>query len=184
MASPQLDQHTGQKIGVRHTSQIIRFILERTIPERPLERGRQGRLYSEVANLVNVRFQPEMPYGPKNIKYITNMYGRDPKYGNRKGKVVYPARNKTGNRTGRDSSPAKDKRVRCPYCDGSGYLEAGGAGHGADSGEPQTVESPARPSSATRRGSEEEAGWPTGYALNEVSYLHTRLPQSSRNFIS
>ncbi|KAI2616025.1 hypothetical protein GGR54DRAFT_246727 [Hypoxylon sp. NC1633] len=133
MADTSFEQHTTQKTGVRHDPELIRFVLERTVPSHPVARGRQKKVFAEVAQLVNETFPVEKPLEVQSIKYITNMYGRDPKYGNRKGRVIYPAKGKEHNKSSPDIQPLEAKRTRCPVCSGKGYLNADDPGRPVDS---------------------------------------------------
>lgn len=109
-----------------YTKEVINFILERMIPDHPLPRGGIKKRCDEVAVMVNEDFYPDelcgKPVEPKNILYVYQKYGTDPEYGARKGQVIYPAKTSTERSTSKVLS-SNTKRVNCPHCGGSIYLE-------------------------------------------------------------
>lgn len=68
-----------------YSDEVINFILDGMIPDRPLPRGGIKKKCDEVAIEVNEVFAPEelcgKPVEPKNILYVYQKYGTDPAYG-------------------------------------------------------------------------------------------------------
>ncbi|KAI1407747.1 hypothetical protein F5Y13DRAFT_183172 [Hypoxylon sp. FL1857] len=118
---------------------VIRFILRRTIPDHPVPRGEIKNLYHSVAEEVKKTFRHLnglIDY--TGMKYVTEKYGSDPTYGNRKMKVVYPARpqsdktprasNTTLGHARRVVKNGGGRFILCSHCNGHGYLDVSEAG--------------------------------------------------------
>ncbi|KAI0839079.1 hypothetical protein F5Y06DRAFT_295697 [Hypoxylon sp. FL0890] len=147
MSSPQnMSENTGTERRPRWKDHddVIHFILKRTIPDHPVPRGETKALYHSVAREVRENFNLRGLIDYTGIKYVTEKYGSDPVYGNRKMSVIYPARTGTDNTPGaRDKTFRKARRavengdgkyIICPHCEGHGFLEVIETGHQVDSG--------------------------------------------------
>ncbi|KAI1475015.1 hypothetical protein F4774DRAFT_421847 [Daldinia eschscholtzii] len=118
----------------RYSNEMIRFVLERTIPVDPIPRGKKRTLYHETAELFNQTFPNlENPVGYSQIKYITDHFGNSVEFGNPKGNIIYhdPAGDNisnTGNNIPKPTQNAtqgrKNEHILCPHCNGKGVLEA------------------------------------------------------------
>ncbi|KAI0881447.1 uncharacterized protein GGS22DRAFT_196408 [Annulohypoxylon maeteangense] len=111
--------------------EAINFILKRTIPAHPVPRGSFRQLYPNVAKQVNEKFD----FGGRKadavgIKYVTEKYGSDPVFGNRKMQVVHPVKGKANTREKKNLLRAKravanggGSLMICPHCEGNGFVD-------------------------------------------------------------
>ncbi|KAI2468729.1 hypothetical protein F4781DRAFT_443212 [Annulohypoxylon bovei var. microspora] len=111
--------------------EAIEFILKRTIPEHPIARGKFKLLFPRVAKEVNERFDfGERKADAIGIKYVTEKYGSDPVFGNRKMQVVHPAKSRASTKVNKVRLRAKraiengdGSLIICPHCEGNGFLD-------------------------------------------------------------
>ncbi|KAI0107344.1 hypothetical protein F4776DRAFT_668305 [Hypoxylon sp. NC0597] len=114
---------------------VIKFILKRTIPDYPVPRGATKDLYHSVAREVKETFNLRGLVDYTGIKYVTEKYGTDPLFGNRKMLVIHPAKTPKGRMDTPRASNATFKKARravesgggqlilCPHCGGHGFLD-------------------------------------------------------------
>ncbi|KAI8957991.1 hypothetical protein F5Y11DRAFT_363224 [Daldinia sp. FL1419] len=122
----------------KYTREMIEFILDKTIPEHPVPRGKKKELYDRTAHLFNQSF-PEFPSGIKNsqVKYIVDHFGNSAEYGNRKANVIHrdpigpisAKANAGASNSTQGPKPATAQSngrrcIVCPHCNGKGTLEA------------------------------------------------------------
>ncbi|OTA68612.1 hypothetical protein K449DRAFT_429479 [Hypoxylon sp. EC38] len=115
---------------------VIDFILKRTIPDYPVPRGATKDLYHSVAKEVKETFNLRGLIDYTGVKYVTEKYGTDPAFGNRKMLVIHPAKTSKARADTPRASNATLKKARravengggqlilCPHCGGHGFLDA------------------------------------------------------------
>ncbi|KAI1384039.1 uncharacterized protein F4822DRAFT_433988 [Hypoxylon trugodes] len=114
--------------------EVLDFILEQAIPRYALPRGQKESLYTSVAALVRERFGEDYHDASniahctmKQVKYVVENYGKDPRKGNRLGNQIHLSTggspreepNTGGNATAAASKKGANKRP-CHHCGGSG----------------------------------------------------------------
>ncbi|KAI1464266.1 uncharacterized protein F4812DRAFT_453113 [Daldinia caldariorum] len=117
----------------RYSNEMIRFVLDRTVPIDPIPRGKKRAIYHETAELFNQMFPNlEKPVGYSQIKYITDHFGNSAEFGNPKGNIIYhdSAKDGASNRANNIPKPSqiategkKNKVSVCHHCDGKGFVE-------------------------------------------------------------
>ncbi|KAI0106640.1 hypothetical protein F4814DRAFT_451855 [Daldinia grandis] len=139
----------------RYTDEMIKFVLDKTVPEEPIPRGMKRALYEETAVLFSQRF-PNFGNHVKyaQIKYITDHFGSSAEFGNPKGNIVYhdttnDSVSKVINnppKPGQTATQAsKSKCVLCPHCSGKGFLEVSEETAGLGGTSPANLPTPVTP---------------------------------------
>ncbi|KAI1138260.1 hypothetical protein F5Y05DRAFT_413574 [Hypoxylon sp. FL0543] len=145
MSSPQdMSESAERRPRWKDHEDVIHFILKRTIPDYPVPRGATKALYHSVAKEVRENFNLRGLVDYTGIKYVTEKYGSDPVYGNRKMSVIHPAGKRTdgapraGDKTLKRARRAVENGggqfVLCAHCMGSGFLDVNEARRQVDSG--------------------------------------------------